>query len=155
MWLSASPKIIYTGATIISTISTDLLSKVINLSLTGLEHTVSYMTSTNSITSIKKYQDDLELLDINLKLQLIDNWLKLVDINSFSINSNISLIYNYVSESCHKIADSIEKINDKIKYHNTKWFQSWRSIQLDDEIKILEKNVKILDERIKLISLIK
>lgn len=155
MWLLANPKVIYTGATVISVVSTDILSKVINLSLASLEHTFSYLTSSNLTSSIKKYQDDLELLDIDLKLKLIDSWLKHINSNKIINDSPLALIYNSVSDSCHKIAELVEKINEKIKYHNTKWFQSWRSIYLDNEIKLLEKNVKILDERIKLIALIK
>lgn len=155
MWALANPKVIYTGATIISIISTDVLGKLINLSLTGLEHTFSYMALSNSNISVKKYQEDFEVLDIGLKLKLIDSWLKQVDIEKVKNCSTLGLIYSSISDSCHKIAESVEKINEKIKDYHTIWFRSWRSIYLDDEIKFLEKNVKILDERIKLIHLIK
>ncbi len=155
MWALTNPKIIYTGATVISIISTDVLGKVISLSLTGLEHTYNYMTSSTANTSIKKYQDDFESLDVELKLKLIDSWLKQIDIEKVNQDETFSLIYNSISDSCHKIAECVEKVNEKIKYHHTLWFQSWRNIYLDDEIKFLEKNVKILDERIKLINFIK
>ena len=155
MWALANPKVIYTGATVISIISTDVLGKVISLSLSGLEYTFSYMTSSSANTSIKKYQEDFEVLDVELKLKLIDSWLKQVDIEKVKQDSTLGLIYSSISDSCHKIAECVEKVNEKIKYHHTRWFQSWRSIYLDDEIKFLEKNVKILDERIKLLNLIK
>jgi hypothetical protein len=155
MWLVTNPKIIYTGATVISIISTDVLSKTISLSLSGLKYTFGYMASSDANTSIKKYQEDFEILDIELKLKLIDNWLKQIDIEKVKQDVTLELIYNSISESCHKIAECVEKLNEKIKYHHTRWFPSWRSIYLDDEINFLEKNVKILDERIKLINLIK
>jgi hypothetical protein len=60
-----------------------------------------------------------------------------------------------VSDSCHKLTDCINQINEKIKYHHTKWLQSWRSLYLDEDIKLLEKHVKILDERLLLLNLLK
>lgn len=155
MWALATPNMIYTGVTIISVISTDVLSKTIGLSLSGLEYTFSYLTTSSSNTLIKKYQENFEILDIELKLKLIDSWLKQIDIEKIKQDTTLGLIYNSIADSCHKIADCVGKINEKISYHNTKWFQSWRSIYLDDEIKFLEKNVKILDQRIKLINLVK
>jgi hypothetical protein len=154
MWVLTNPKIIYTSATIISIISTDILSKIINISLNGLHFTFNYITSSNANTSIKKYQENLQILDIELKLRLIDIWLNHIDLNQIKSNSSLELIYISISESCHKLAECINKINEQIGYHQNKWFHSWRSIYLEDEIKCLERNVKILDERIKLLSLI-
>ena len=151
MWLVTTPKMIY-SASVISLISADVIKKVIHMSLNSLEFTFNYMVSNNTNISIKKYQDDLEILDIHLKLKLIDIWLNKININN--LDESQTIIYQSISDSCHKIADTIQIINDNIKYHNTKWFNSWRNIYLDDEIKILEKNVKILDERLLLLNLI-
>jgi hypothetical protein len=151
MWLVTTPKMIY-SASVISLISADVIKKVIHMSLNSLEFTFNYMISNNTNISIKKYQDDLEILDIHLKLKLIDIWLNKININK--LDESQTIIYQSISDSCHKIADTIQIINDNIKYHNTKWFNSWRNIYLDDEIKILEKNVKILDERLLLLNLI-
>ena len=151
MWLVTTPKMIY-SASVISLISADVIKKVIHMSLNSLEFTFNYMISNNTNISIKKYQDDLEILDIHLKLKLIDIWLNKININK--LDESQTIIYQSISDSCHKIADTIQIINDNIKYHNTKWFNSWRNIYLDDEIKLIEKYVKILDERIKFINLI-
>ena len=139
----------YTGVTIVSFLGIDLLRKLIGLSLSGFTYTFNYMTSS------KKYQDNIDIQNIELRLRLIENWLKNIDIDKIKQNNNLSLIYNSILDSCQTMTDYIEKVNEKIKYHHTKWFQSRRSICLDDEIKFLEKNVKILDERIKLLNLIK
>jgi hypothetical protein len=149
MWLLSNPKIIY------SVISVNLLSKVIRAGITGLEYIYDYMTLSNTNSSIKKYKYDFEVLDIELKLKLIESWLKHVDLDNIKENSEHEIIYNGIFESCHKLSDCIKIINEKINYHQTKWFQSWRSIYLDDEINFLEKNVKILDERLLLLNLIK
>ena len=94
------------------------------------------------------------MLDISLKLRLLEIWLNHTDMSKIKSNAYLEMIYISIAEICHKIADNIKKINNKIEYHNTIWFSTWRSIYLDEEIKQLEKNAKILDERIKLIGLI-
>ncbi len=66
----------------------------------------------------------------------------------------MELIYIGIADSCHKISECVEQINSKILYHNTRWFQSWRNIYLDEEITILKKHTKILNDRIKLLNFI-
>ena len=154
MWVFTNPKIIYTSATILSVINTDILSKIINISFDSLQLTYTYMSSPNASISIKKYQEIFEMLDISLKLRLLEIWLNHTDMSKIKSNAYLEMIYISIAEICHKIADNIKKINNKIEYHNTIWFSTWRSIYLDEEIKQLEKNAKILDERIKLIGLI-
>ena len=118
----------YTGVTIVSFLGIDLLRKLIGLSLSGFTYTFNYMTSS------KKYQDNIDIQNIELRLRLIENWLKNIDIDKIKQNNNLSLIYNSILDSCQTMTDYIEKVNEKIKYHHTKWFQSWRSLCLDDEI---------------------
>jgi hypothetical protein len=154
MWLVANPAMLYTGATVLL-LSKDILSKVIGVGISGIEYTFSYMTSSNANVYIKKYKDDLEILDIELKLKLIDYWLKQIDIEKVQPDSSQEMIYKGISDSCHKLTDCINEINEKIKYHHTKWFQSWRGLELDTNIKLLEKHVKILDERLLLLNLLK
>lgn len=138
----------YTGVTIASFLGIDLLRKLIGLSLSGFTYTFNYMTSS------KKYQDNIDIQNIELRLRLIENWLKNIDMDKIKQNNNLSLIYNSILDSCQTMVYCIEKVNEKIKYHQTKWFQSWRSLCLDDEIIFLDKNSKILYENISLFNLI-
>jgi hypothetical protein len=154
MWALTNPKVIYTSATILSIISTDILSKIINISLDGLQLTFTSMSSPNANISIKKYKEIFEMLDIELKLRLLEIWLNHIDTSKIKSDMSLEIVYNSISETCHKIAEIIGNINNKIEYHNKIWFSTWRNIYLDEEVKLLEKNVKILDERIKLINLI-
>ncbi len=54
----------------------------------------------------------------------------------------------------HQIVDQMEKvlqkIEDKIKFHQTKYFHGWRSLNYDKEMKQLEKMIKLLDVRYKM-----
>ena len=107
----------YTGVTIVSFLGIDLLRKLIGLSLSGFTYTFNYMTSS------KKYQDNIDIQNIELRLRLIENWLKNIDMDKIKQNNNLSLIYNSILDSCQTMTDYIEKVNEKIKYHQTKWFQ--------------------------------
>lgn len=153
MWFLANTKLIYTGATVATLIGTDILSKFVNLSLNGLSTTFTYFASPNVKASLEKYHDDLEQLDIELKLKLVDSWINSLNMEKIKSNQSIELIYNSLTDVCKNISKNINDINEKISYHQTKWLQSWRTIDLEQEIKQLEKNAKILDSRIKLINL--
>ena len=134
MWFIANPTMLYTGATVFSLISKDILSKVIGVGISGIEYTFGYMTSSNANVYIKKYKNDLEVLDIELKLKLIDNWLKHIDMEKVQTDSSHEIIYKGISDSCYKLRDCINQINEKIKYHHTKWFQSWIILYMDEDI---------------------
>lgn len=153
MWFLANTKLLYTGATVVTLIGTDILSKVVNLSLNGLGTTFNYMTSTNTKALLERYHQDLEMLDIELKLKLVDSWVNSHNIEQIKSNQSLELIYNGLTDVCKNLSKNIADINEKISYHQTKWFQSWRTIDLDQEIKQLEKNIRLLDSRIKLINL--
>ncbi len=113
------------------------------------------MASANSNETINKYKNELETLDIELKLKLVEIWLKDINLENIKSNPSMELIYIGISDSCHKISECVEHINSKILYHNTQWFQSWRNIYLDQELTILKKHTKILNDRIKLLNFVK
>ena len=47
----------------------------------------------------------------------------------------------------------IQSINEKIQYHQTKWFHSYRTLMIDDEINRIKQLNKILNERLYLFIL--
>jgi hypothetical protein len=149
---------LYSSMTVLSIgtiIGSDVLGRLINYTLSGLENTIIFMKSSGSNSSIGKYHNDLKILDIELKLKLINTWLYQIDITELSKNPPLNLIYISITESCHQISTSIDTINRKIKTHEEKWFSTWRNINLDQELALLESAIQVLDGRIKLINLIK
>jgi hypothetical protein len=102
---------------------------------------------------MKEYQDELELLDIMIKLRLVENWLKEIDPNSIVQESSLDIIYRGITESCQTISYLLNDINKKIKHYNTLWFKSWRTIDLDTEIIKLKRSTKILTDRLNLIAI--
>ena len=55
----------------VTLISKDVLSKAIGFTINGLASTFSYMASPNAHSTVKTFKDDLEQMDIELKLKLV------------------------------------------------------------------------------------
>jgi hypothetical protein len=146
MWLLITP------ITVLTLSSTDLLSKILTTTISSLSTILLYMSDASDNTTIKNYYNELEELDIQLKLNLINNWIKKSELKKKE--TDLQIIYDAISNSCDQINRYIYEITKKIEYHYSKWFHSWRSINLDNEIKIIRKQTKILDNRINLINLI-
>lgn len=138
-------------ATAATIITSDILSKSIQLTLNSITYTLSYMAESSENTSIKKYHNDIEILDIEFKLNLLTNWTK--DSSNNSISTTHNMIYNGIRDICNQLNKSIESINKKIKEHHEKWFHTYRTLYLDDEIENIKKYNKILNERLYLFVL--
>ena len=134
-------------------LSKEVVSKAVSVSLVGLTNIFTYMSTSSENLIINKYKNELEILDVELKLKLVGQWLEKVNIHE--INPSLELIYHGISDSCHKISESINKINEQIVNHQSKWFHTWRTLYLDTELEILKKDTLILNERLRLIQLVK
>jgi Na+/phosphate symporter len=153
--LLATPQIVYSSVGVITLLSTEVVGKLVSVSLSGLSNIYSYMGSSSENVIINKYKNELEIMDIELKLKLVGQWLEKINLDEIKSNSSLELIYSGISESCHKISDCIEKMNDQIKYHQSRWFHTWRTLYLDTELELLKRSTLILNERLRLIQLVK
>lgn len=138
---------------VLSAITTDVLHKIIGTSVDNLGSILTYFVGKSSEDIVfKKYQNDIEIMDIPMKLQFVANWIETYkEKEEKNLGKNDILLYHHLSEITQKIHDQIKIIDDKINYHKTKWFHTWRTLYLDAEIENLEKYIKILDERLKFI----
>ena len=102
----------------------------------GLVNSINLLTLYNNTNYSLKYNEELELMDIEFKLKIITQW---YDNNDILESSNMILYY-------------FQAINTKIKYHKSKWFYYWRHLCLDNEIHLLKKHLSILDERLRLLQ---
>ena len=134
-------------------LSKEVVSKAVSVSLVGLTNIFTYMSTSSENLIINRYKNELEILDVELKLKLVSQWLE--KINLEEMNLSLELIYKGISDSCHKISDSINKINEQIVNHQLKWFHTWRTLYLDTELETIKKDTIILNERLNLIQLVK
>ena len=104
-------------------------------------------TTTNQTT----YTTELKDLDIELKLNIILNWLKKSE-NIENNSENFKLLYDSISNICLEISNTIDKINLEIVRHKLKYFSSWRTLNITELIIKIEKQSAILTNRILLLN---
>jgi hypothetical protein len=143
-----------TGINMATVLTGELLTNVIHHSAKGLKVFYSFISESGESVITKKYHDDLDLLDIPFKLQLITNWLKQNNMEKIKSNNNLEILYNGINESCNIISNTITSINNRIEEHKSKWFHNWRTLYLEDLMDTLKKNTSILNERLKLVNFI-
>jgi len=143
----------------------------------GVITSISTMTCgmCNVIKSIYKYQNPdainhIKRLDIEYHIKLISLIVKKYTIsNTTDIKERInnkSLIFTTINDTSSKITDPIQlsllylsiiikdihsdliAINKKVAYHNTKFFNSWRTLDIKSNLETLENNNNILKERL-------
>lgn len=141
----------YLSFGIASLITSDISSKIVSITINSLSNTLTLMSQSNEDITIKNYHEELESLDIIFKLKLIDIWLKDKEVIN---DTSLQLIYNGIKETTHQINEIVKKIEEQIHYHYTKWFHTWRTLDLNYEMKQIKKHTHILNKRIKLINLV-
>lgn len=148
--------IIYSTLGAYTILNSELLTRVIGIALNSLTNSITLMaaaTLSNSNSKLKEYMDELEILDIEIKLKLVENWLKEINVKSIKQDTSLDIIYRGVSESCHTISWLIGEINRKIIAYNNLWFKHWRTIDLNLELYKLKRTTKILTDRLNLIAI--
>ena len=152
------PNLIYSTVGIYTILNTqqaaEIFARVISTSLNGLTISLTLLAYQNSNQTIKTYMEELELMDIEIKLKIIDRWLKNINYSDIKPNSSLDILYKGLADTCHQMSNLICIINTKIKYHNNLWFSTWRSINLDNEMKKMGRLTRILSDRIVLINII-
>lgn len=140
-------------ATATAVITTDIMNKTIQYTINSITNTLFYMSQSNENISINKYHSELSSLDIEFKLNLINVWIHELDKNNKELSETYKTILNGVKDICLEINKSIESINTKIKEHQNLWFHNYRTLLIDDEISLIKRNNKILNERLYLFIL--
>lgn len=129
-----------------STLTDKLLSNSIQSSFKIMKKFVSYHHS-----QINEMISDSDLIS---KLEIIQALMH--DMEKKYENQQISEKESFQKSllNLHQIVDQIEKvlqkIDDKVKYHQTKYFHGWRTLNYEKEMKQLEKMIKLLDVRYKM-----
>ena len=147
-------------ATATAVVTGDIMSKTIYYTIDSMTNTLIYMSQSNENTSIQNYHNELVSLDIEFKLKTIHAWIQDLDKDNNNNNEDnkqlsdtYNMILNGVKDVCLEMNKAIESINDKIKYHQTKWFHSYRTLMIDCEINRIKQLNKILNERLYLFIL--
>ena len=141
------PTIIYST---IGLLTINMLNGII-IGTTNTLKTIYYLLPSSN-PHLNTYKNQIEILDIEFKLNLIKNWL---EDNKENTNKDFNNYKDDVANLCIKISDNLDDINKRISYHNTKWFSNWRTLDLNVTIENLRNSTTILNNRIHYYNLIK
>ena len=120
--------------------------------------------------NIKKWLDET---DIKWTIEIMEKYINNISIHNSKINKEKQLLNNIkednikednikedglVIDKCleglKEILDKLEKelkeIEENIKYHETKYFYTWRVIDINKNIEICNNHIKILNNRFEL-----
>lgn len=137
-------------ASMVGLVGTDIIGKTITTTTKSIANLIYHLTTTeypNSV-SVKYFISDS---DIEIKMKIIK---ALVD--DLEKKKNSSEYVKISLESLHEITEKIhyelDKIKNKIEYHKSLYFNYWRSLDCDINLKNLKKYNDLLDKRIDLLT---
>jgi hypothetical protein len=130
-------------------LAVNTLSGIVQGTTTTLNVIYNLLSSTKSYNN---YEKELKDLDIELKLTIFFNWLNNPK-NLDNKSDNFVLLYNNINNICMEIQNTLDKIKQEISYHNTKYFSYWRTLNINDMIESIKKNLDLIYNRILLLNL--
>uniref|UniRef100_A0A6C0LSH4 Uncharacterized protein n=1 Tax=viral metagenome TaxID=1070528 RepID=A0A6C0LSH4_9ZZZZ len=89
----------------------------------------------------------LQKLDIEYKLNLIESIINFIPSNYDKNIDPIFICLRGIKIAIENVHNNLLQINKKIAYHVTKWFSSWRTLNIKLLLNMLEMNVEILNNR--------
>ena len=145
------------GGTLATIVSSNVVNNIItNLITTIYGGTLFLRYGRDNNSMIEKYKNEIEEMDIAIKLEIIQNKLTSqcgMDKENEKNEKNKSVQILGLLELIFKIKSIMENINYEIEKHNNKWFSSYRSVNISNKLNDLRHYVKILDNRIQLYNL--
>ena len=134
---------------LLSGLSTELLVQTVKTTSHGIIQSINYISTYNTI-DLTTIQKDLEVFDLENKITIITKFIEEIK-NKKNIKESIRIAIISVHYVLEKINDETEKIKDDIKYHESKYFNSWRSLDCSNKINELDAHNKLLDTRFELL----
>jgi Na+/phosphate symporter len=135
------------GGTLVTLISSNLVNSLVSSTIELLGSSASFIRhGTDSNKKIQKIRNQIEEMDIKIKLELVRTLLE-----TLSKNDVNTIIENGLIDLISKIKSIVEWIDFEIDKHSFKWFSSYRSISIDEKLEQLQHFVKILDSRLQLL----
>lgn len=157
----------------------NLIGMVTN-SISSFNNIYNYLSTNNTNKMIQKYLNDIEILDIKVKLEFINNWLEsngkyikyendydmvdnhnnIISINKPNIiitkktSTNFYLVFTKIKEINTALNNDINIIETKIKKYLDSWSKYMYNLNLTNEIARLKHNTTILDSRIQFLHLL-
>lgn len=132
---------------LVTNVGKDILFKATYSTASGILSLCRYM-----IDSDKPYMVDvnkkLKLLDIYASVDILQKFIQEKEKNSDAIEESVKTAIQYVHESLDNIRVELDSIDKKIKYHKTKWFKKYRTMDCSELLSNIELHNNILNKRL-------
>lgn len=88
---------------------------------------------------IQSLSSQEKIIGMTEELKVIENYDRTMD--------PIELSLHYLKETIHEIHRNLSDLNEKVQNHQNKWFSSWRTLNIRQQLHELETNSLLLDKR--------
>lgn len=141
------------AASIVSTVSTDLIIGTITTSTKAIGSMLTYLASSEQ-NGIKDVISIIKSTDLEFTISIIEQVVKEQENKTLPDSVKKALIgVNDILDMIHKELDNIK---NAVEYHNTKYFNTWRSFSCDCNMETIKSHNELLNHRYSiLIELIK
>ncbi|NDB61746.1 hypothetical protein EB001_25390, partial [bacterium] len=115
-------------------------------------HNLLYSNTNYDISSLERIEKQIDLLET---IKIYDIWIQeIIEKQKEKINSS-----NALKEAIHsftmmlnEIHELLKSIEIKIQLHGLKWFSSYRSLYVNEEVEQIQLKKNILDRRFNLLQ---
>jgi hypothetical protein len=136
-------------------ITTDMFAKTISLtssSIFTLGQNLLYSNTNYDISSLEKIEKKIDLLET---IKIYEIWIQEIIVNQKekidSSNAFKEAIRSFTM-MLNEIHDLLKSIEVKIQLHQLKWFSSYRSLYVNEEVEQIQVKKNILDHRFNLLQ---
>jgi hypothetical protein len=141
-----------------ATVTTDLLVKAVSFTASNIYYLTTNISSSPKSISIKELEELEKEIDLLETIKIYESWIvelgqkkrELIE-SSNTIKLSIESIHNTL-EDLHQI---LQQIETRVKRHQHRWFNNWRTQDFTKEINELKLKKRILDNRFKILQQIK
>ncbi|QKF94078.1 hypothetical protein QKU48_gp0620 [Fadolivirus algeromassiliense] len=136
------------ATTVISSVGTNLIIGTITTTTSSIAGMIKYLASSNQ-PGISEIINMLSEIDLEFTINIIQQVVK--EQNDKPLNESVKHALLGVSEILEKINKELDSIKGAIEYHNTKYFNGWRSFSWNGNMLILKNHNEILKHRYNLL----
>jgi hypothetical protein len=138
------------GGSALAVAGTSVVGSVASGVVVGTANILSYLWNGSSTGGLcREYHRRIIKLDIPDKVLFITELLK-IKISSDSLTAK--LMESGIKTITDQILQQLSDIQMKLSEHKDKWFNGYRNLYIDEELKDLESLVDVLDKKMKMLE---
>jgi hypothetical protein len=132
----------------INSISMDVIGKTISVTTSSIGSMISHFASMDQ-PGIVEFQKALEDVDLDFKVGVLE---ELVKEQKGSAPVSVKKALMGVNDVLIKIDVELKTIKEAFEYHQTKYFNSWRTFDCSCNVETIKRHSKLLDKRTQILT---